>query len=133
MDKTAQIKQIITNLKANGFTVESRDDNTFSVESDDGAGLNALVVIGETQIQVSSVLFKAADVNNPAALNDLILRTQQMIPLTNVGLMSLNGADYYTAYGSLSINSPVDQVIEEIETLFNNIPELLDAYSDLLN
>lgn len=134
MDTQSKIASIIAALTGAGFTVEQNDDNTLSIESEDSGGLTASLVLGTTQIQVSAVLFKASDVNDAAGLNELILRTQQLVPLTNVSLSrQADGEDYYAAYGSLSARSDMLQLIEEIETLFNNIPELLEAYSEFYN
>jgi len=101
-----------------------------SVSNDEG--IDAFVFAGEQQLIVESALFPASSVADSAKLNDLILRTHQLMPLTTICIQQINGEDYYVAFGSLSINSKDVVVIEEIETLFNNISEFLDIYNEYL-
>jgi hypothetical protein len=93
-------------------------------------GLDAFVTLGEQQILVESVLFPAANIADVAALNDQILRTQQLTPLTSVGLKKIDGEDYYIAFGALSTDSKDSVIIEEIDTLFANIDDFIELYSD---
>jgi hypothetical protein len=93
-------------------------------------GLDAFVTLGEQQILVESVLFPAANIADVAALNDQILRTQQLTPLTSVGLKQIDGEDYYIAFGALSTDSKDSVIIEEIDTLFANIDDFIELYSD---
>lgn len=113
-----------------GWVAES-ESNCLSISNDEG--IDAFVYVGEEQIVVEAVLFPLSSVDNPVALNDLILRTHQLLPLTTVSIQAIDGEDYYVAFGALSAGSDEAVVIEEVETLFANVDEFLTLYSEHLN
>ncbi|GLS27243.1 DUF2170 family protein [Marinibactrum halimedae] len=106
------------------------EGNCISISNDEG--VDAFVYAGETQIIVEAILFPAKNVGNKAGLNDLVLRTHQLVPLTTIGITTIDREDYYVAFGALSADSKDSVVIEEIETLFTNVDEFLELYSDHL-
>jgi hypothetical protein len=112
-----------------GFAVEANGDS-LTVSSD--VGIDVYVGVGEQQLQVSALMFPAAKVADVAGLNDAILRTHQIVPLTSVGISQINGADYYVAFGALSTSSTPEQILEEINTLLENVPDLCEAFEDFL-
>ncbi len=111
------------------WVVESTGD-CLTLSNDEG--IDAFIYAGDRQIVVETILFPADSVSDTAALNELILRTHQLVPLSTVGLSHLNGQDYYVAFGSLSVDSKETVVIEEIESLFANVTDFLDLYADHL-
>jgi uncharacterized protein YjfI (DUF2170 family) len=94
--------------------------------------LDAFVYVGAQQITVQSVLFPVNSVQNTADLNHLILTSHQLAPLTAVSIARISGEDYYMAFGSLSVESKDVVVLEEIETLFANVPEFIEAFEQHL-
>jgi len=111
--------------------VVEAEGNCLTISNDEG--IDAFVYVGDEQILVETALFPAADVTDIAALNDLILRSHQLLPLTTVCINKIAGEDYYVAFGSLSVDSKDSVVVEEIEVLFTNTGEFLDLYNDYLN
>lgn len=69
------------------------------------------------------------DVN---ALNDEILRTHKMFPLSTIGINNIAGDDYYVAFGSLSSQSKEESVLIEIATLYRNVEAFIDLYEEFL-
>ncbi|ASP37773.1 cytoplasmic protein [Bacterioplanes sanyensis] len=106
------------------------EDNCLSISNDEG--LDAFLYAGEQQIIVESLLFPLSSVRDEAALNQLILRTHQLQPLTSIGIKVVDGAEYYVAFGALSTQSKDSVLMEEIETLFINVGEFLELYADHL-
>lgn len=109
--------------------VESEGD-CLRVSNDEGT--DVFVYAGEQQILVETPLFPLVKVSQPEALNQLVLRTHQLLPLTTIGIKHIGDEDYYVAFGSLSIDSKDTVVLEEIETLFLNVAEFMELYSDYL-
>ncbi|MBM7456825.1 hypothetical protein HNR62_002727 [Oceanisphaera litoralis] len=95
-------------------------------------GLEAYLAVAGEQIIAETLLFPASQVNDAAVLNDTILRTHQLFPLTTVGISKINRDDYYIAFGSLSAGSKEESVLIEVETLFRNTEAFLDLYQDQL-
>lgn len=112
------------------WVVEAEGD-CLNVSNDEG--IDVFVYVGNQQIVVESALFPASSVTDKAALNDLILHTHQLVPLTTICVHEISGEDYYVAFGALSIDSKDSVVVEEIEALFGNVAEFLDMYGEFLN
>ncbi|WP_432454174.1 MULTISPECIES: DUF2170 family protein [unclassified Agarivorans] len=109
----------------------------WSVDSEGGClcisndeGIDAFAYIGEQQMLIEVVLFSCDSVTDSVKLNDLILRTHHLLPLSAVGIKRIGDKDYYTAFGALSTQSVDAVVIEEIETLYSNVSEFIELYSE---
>ncbi|UTM59351.1 YjfI family protein [Photobacterium sp. CCB-ST2H9] len=94
--------------------------------------IEAFLALSGEQILVEVVLFDAAQVKDTDALNNEILRTHKMFPLSTIGINSINGNDYYIAFGSLSSQSKAESVVIEVATLFRNVEAFIDLYQDYL-
>jgi len=99
----------------------------------DDAGLEAWVAVSGDQIVVETVLFAEDQVQDTAALNAHILRTHQLFPLTTIAVNTIDGQDYYVAFGALAAQSSADNIVAELTALFDNVTGFLDAYADYLN
>lgn len=113
-----------------GWVVEAESD-CLSISNDEG--IDAFLYSGDTQIVVEAPLFSLSSVSNISALNELVLRTHQLLPLTTIGIKTIAGQDYYVAFGALSADSKDSVVLEEIRTLFANVDEFLELYSKYLS
>ena len=122
---------IKTLLETQNLWVVEAEGDCLSISNDEG--VDAFLYAGEQQIIVETPLFAKQDVTNPAELNDLILRTHQLLPLTTIGIKEINGEDFYIAFGSLSADSKDTVLIEEVETLFLNVGEFIELYAQFLN
>ena len=116
--------------KQPSWVVEAEGD-VVNVSNDEG--VDAFIYVGNQQIVVETPLFPAASVTDQAALNDLILHSHHLLPLTSICISPIAGEDYYLAFGALSVDSKESVIVEEIETLLDNVGEFLDLYSDYLN
>ncbi len=91
-----------------------------------------LTVAGE-QIIADVVLWPLSAVKNPAALNDEVLRTHKLFPLSTISLDRFpDGDEYYTIFGALSSLSSLSNVVQEIETLAANAIKATEAYGSHL-
>ena len=92
-----------------------------------------LTVAGE-QIVADVVLWPLSVVKDPVALNDEVLRTHKLFPLSTISLDRFpDGAEYYTIFGALSSASSLSNVIQEIETLAANAIKATEAYASHLS
>ena len=81
---------------------------------------------------VESILFARNQVNDVAGLNETILKTHQIFPLTTVAITAVEDEEYYMAFGALSSQSKAESIVIEVEQLFSNISGFLDAYESFL-
>ncbi len=108
----------------------TREDGCICITNDDG--IDAYLAVSGEQIIVESLLFSKEQVADTALLNDEILKTHQVFPLTTIGITQVSGEDYYMAFGALSSQSKEESILLEIQMLFENIEAFLDAYQDHL-
>lgn len=123
---TWDLEKIESLLKEHNDFVITRETDCLLIADEDG--LDAWLAISGEQILVESLLFPASEVKDKAALNHVILETHMVFPLTTVGISTINGEEYYTAFGALSAQSKPESIVIEVETLFQNVASFLDAY-----
>lgn len=82
---------------------------------------------------MESLLFSKSEVADSAALNEEILKSHMIFPLTTVGISQIADEEYYTAFGALSSQSKEESIMIEVSTLFQNVEAFLDAYQEHLN
>ncbi|ACR11097.1 DUF2170 family protein [Teredinibacter turnerae] len=117
-------------LEQHGIWEVSLESGCITVTNDEG--IDAFIYAGDRQLLVEVPLFPEADVIDVAALNDKILETHYLAPLSCIYKKSIGGQSYYIAFGALSLESKDHVVIEEVSTLFENVDEFLDLYADNL-
>ncbi|MFT7574204.1 MAG: hypothetical protein ACI9XZ_000568 [Alphaproteobacteria bacterium] len=82
--------------------------------------LNVLIAASGEQILMSVALVQANDVPNREAFDRLILQTHKLVPLSTFGLTTIDGAEWYELFGSLSSQSRAEVVVEEAAILASN-------------
>lgn len=128
---TWDLNQLETLIGNNNDLVVTREDNCLLIANADG--IDAWLAISGEQILVESLLFSSSEVKDKATLNEEILKTHMLFPLTNVGITTLGKEEYYTAFGALSSQSKEESIMIEIDTLFQNVEAFLDAYQIYLS
>ncbi|MFQ3234657.1 MAG: hypothetical protein ACI9C4_000208 [Paraglaciecola sp.] len=128
---TWDLDQLETLLSDNQDLVVTREENCLLIANSDG--IDAWLAISGEQILIESLLFSIDEVKDRAALNEDILKTHMLFPLTTVGISQVAGDEYYTAFGSLSSQSKSESVVIEVQTLFQNVEAFLDAYHEYLH
>lgn len=122
-----QVEELLSQRE--GWVVANEGDCICITNED---GLDAYLAISGEQILVESILFAKSQVSDTAALNETILKTHQIFPLTTVAVTVVGEQEYYMAFGALSSLSKGDSITKELELLFLNIPGFLDAYESFL-
>ncbi len=122
-----QLKTLLS--KDNDLVVTEQEDCLLIANKD---GLDAWLALSGEQIIIESLLFSTTEVSDTAALNEEILKTHMLFPLTTIGISSVAEEEYYTAFGALSSQSKPESIMIEINTLFHNVAAFLDAYQEHL-
>ncbi|MBW3698435.1 DUF2170 family protein [Vibrio sp. T187] len=112
-----------------GWSIEAAEQSLVITNED---GINAFLAVAGEQILVEVLLFNQSEVKDVNALNETILRTHKMFPLSTIGINDVNGDSYYTAFGSLSSQSKKESVVIEVATLFRNVEAFIDLYQEYL-
>ncbi|AEE24113.1 Protein of unknown function DUF2170 [Glaciecola sp. 4H-3-7+YE-5] len=127
---TWDLNQLEALFSDNQDLVVTREENCLLIAN--GDGVDAWLAISGEQIIVETLLFSVNEVKDKTALNEEILKTHMIFPLTTVGISNVAGDEYYTAFGSLSSQSKPESVMIEVQTLFQNVEAFLDAYAEHL-
>ncbi|MFK0570217.1 YjfI family protein [Endozoicomonas sp.] len=91
-----------------------------------------LTVAGE-QIVADVVLWPLSMVKDTQTLNDEVLRTHKLFPLSTISLDRFpDGSEYYTIFGALSSASSLQNIVQEVETLAANAIKATEAYGSHL-
>jgi len=128
---TWSLDQLNTVLAENENWLIHQEPGCLTVTNEDG--LDAYVAVSGQQIIVESILFAKSQVGDTAALNEEILKTHQLFPLTSVGITRVHHEDYYCAFGSISSATDAPSLRVELETLFNNVSNFLEAYEQFIH
>ena len=84
--------------------------------------------VGAEQIVVSALLWPVDEQQDQAAFNVFLLKAQKLVPLSNFGITTVAGRDYYELFGELSCKTTLQTVIIEVRMLAENA---IRAASDL--
>jgi uncharacterized protein len=90
--------------------------------------LPVFLSVGAEQIVVSALLWPVDEQPKQAEFNVFLLKAQKLVPLSNFGITTVNGRDYYELFGELSCKTTLQTVIIEVRMLAENA---IRAASDL--
>lgn len=108
-------------------------ESSIVISMHDYGDLPIFISIGGEQILVESVLFSLEDVENPHKFNAYVLRTHKYLPLSTISLETdIENGDYYHMFGALSASSSISTIVQEIETLAENVIQATEAFSAFL-
>jgi len=133
-----ELESIEALFKEHDDFVVTREEGCLQIANQDG--IDAWLAISGEQILVESLLFSASEVKDKPALDHEILSTHMVFPLTTVGISTISGEEYYTAFGALSAQSKAESIVIEVETLLgivlihqhlSNYKLVLDIYTHL--
>ena len=92
--------------------------------------LDVLVVASGEQVLVSVVLVEAGLVPERERFERFVLQTHKLVPLSTFGITSVNGADWYELFGSLSAQSRAEVMVEEVAVLAGNAVEAAEMIGE---
>jgi len=90
--------------------------------------LELFVNVSEAQIAASVLLWPCDEQEDRAAFNEFLLKAQKLVPLSNFGIGTVDGRDFYELFGELATTSPLDTVVIELRMLAENA---IEAATDL--
>jgi uncharacterized protein YjfI (DUF2170 family) len=92
--------------------------------------LPVFVSVGTEQIVVSALLWPVDEQKDQAAFNVFLLKAQKLVPLSNFGITTVGGRDYYELFGELSCKTTLQTVVIELRTLAENAIQAADELRD---
>ena len=86
--------------------------------------------VGAEQIVVSALMWPVDEQKDQAAFNVFLLKAQKLVPLSNFGITTVAGRDYYEIFGELSCKTTLQTVIIELRMLAENAIRSADELRD---
>jgi uncharacterized protein YjfI (DUF2170 family) len=90
--------------------------------------LPIFVSTGPIQTVVSVILWPVDEQEEQAAFNVFLLKAQKIVPLSNFGITTVEGRDYYELFGEISAITTLETMVVELRALASNA---IDAASEL--
>lgn len=90
--------------------------------------LPVYVSTGPIQMVVSVILWAVDEQKDQDRFNVFLLKAQKIVPLSNFGISTVDGRDYYELFGEIAAKTSLQTVLIELRTLAGNA---IDAAGDL--
>lgn len=90
--------------------------------------LEAFVNVSEAQIAASVLLWPCDEQPDRSAFNEFLLKAQKLVPLSNFGIATVDGRDFYELFGELATTTSIETIAIELRALAENA---IDAATDL--
>lgn len=92
--------------------------------------LEVFVNVSEAQIAASVLLWPCDEQENRAAFNEFLLKAQKLVPLSNFGIGTVDGRDFYELFGELATTSSLEVIVIELRALAENAIEAATELRD---
>ncbi|MET0251889.1 MAG: DUF2170 family protein [Novosphingobium sp.] len=93
-------------------------------------GLSVLMASSGEQVLCSCLLVAADGVPNRAEFERTLLSVHKLIPLSNFGLTTVDGVEWYELFGNLSSRSDAEALVEEVAVLAANAGDAAEWISE---
>ena len=111
-----------------GLRIVEGADPVLLVTMNQHGDLEAFVTVSEEQIAASVLLWPCDEQHDRAAFNESLLKAQKLVPLSNFGIATVDGRDFYELFGELATTSSLDTIVIELRALAENA---IEAATDL--
>ncbi|MDQ9157143.1 DUF2170 family protein [Citrobacter portucalensis] len=102
------------------------NEKSLIIKMNDYGDLSLGILFTSRQIIIETVICPVCSINQKNEFNIFLLRNQKLLPLSSVGISRVQQDEYYVAFGALSLNSSLDDVVLEMTTLAENALDLAE-------
>jgi uncharacterized protein YjfI (DUF2170 family) len=102
------------------------NDHSLIIKMNDYGDLPLNILLTSRQIIIETVICPISSIHHQNEFNLFLLRNQKLLPLSSVGISRVQQDEYYVAFGALSLNSSLDDVVLEMTTLADNALDLAE-------
>ncbi|MHD0645010.1 YjfI family protein [Pseudomonas aeruginosa] len=95
--------------------------------------LPIIMVVGGAQILAEACLYPVRNAKDEAEFNRTVMRNRTLFALSSISIQDTEDGEWYVMYGNLALESSLDNVITEIETLAANVIRAASAFEPLFN
>lgn len=125
----AWIPQVLTKALTNfhGLNIDIiSNEQSLIIKMNDYGDLLLSILFTSRQMIIETVICPVNNIQHQDAFNLFLLRNQKLLPLSSVGISRVRQDEYYVAFGALSLNSTLEDVVLEMTTLVDNALDLAE-------
>lgn len=99
------------------------DSEVLRITLKERGDLDVLMIANGEQILCSVLLIAADEIPQRSAFEREVLSVHKLIPLSNFGITTFDGVEWFELFGALSSHSDADLLVEEVAVLAANAVE----------
>ena len=106
----------------------TNSESALIIKMNDYGDLQINILFTSRQMIIETFICPVSSISNPDEFNTFLLRNQKMMPLSSVGISSVQHEEYYIVFGALSL----EDILLEITSLVDNaldLAEITEEYS----
>ncbi|MGP6343792.1 YjfI family protein, partial [Escherichia coli] len=110
----------------------TNSESALIIKMNDYGDLQINILFTSRQMIIETFICPVSSISNPDEFNTFLLRNQKMMPLSSVGISSVQHEEYYIVFGALSLKSSLEDILLEITSLVDNaldLAEITEEYS----
>lgn len=119
------LTKALTNFHGLNIDIISNEQSLIIKMNDYGDLLLSILFTSRRMI-IETVICPVNNIQHQDAFNLFLLRNQKLLPLSSVGISRVRQDEYYVAFGALSLNSTLEDVVLEMTTLVDNALDLAE-------
>ena len=119
------LTKALTNFHGLNIDIISNEQSLITKMNDYG-DLLLSILFTSRQMIIETVICPVNNIQHQDAFNLFLLRNQKLLPLSSVGISRVRQDEYYVAFGALSLNSTLEDVVLEMTTLVDNALDLAE-------
>ncbi|QLR74732.1 DUF2170 family protein [Citrobacter freundii] len=119
------LTKALTNFHGLNIDIISNEQSLI-IKMNDYGDLLLSILFTSRQMIIETVICPVNNIQHQDAFNLFLLRNQKLLPLSSVGISRVRQDEYYVAFGALSLNSTLEDVVLEMITLVDNALDLAE-------
>ena len=119
------LTKALTNFHGLNIDIISNEQSLI-IKMNDYGDLLLSTLFTSRQMIIETVICPVNNIQHQDAFNLFLLRNQKLLPLSSVGISRVRQDEYYVAFGALSLNSTLEDVVLEMTTLVDNALDLAE-------
>lgn len=119
------LTKALTNFHGLNIDIISNEQSLI-IKMNDYGDLLLSILFTSRQMIIETIICSVNDIRLQEAFNLFLLRNQKLLPLSSVGISRVRQDEYYVAFGALSLNSSLEDVVLEMTTLVDNALDLAE-------
>lgn len=104
----------------------TNSESALIIKMNDYGDLQINILFTSRQMIIETFICPVSSISNPDEFNTFLLRNQKMMPLSSVGISSVQQEEYYIVFGALSLKSSLEDILLEITSLVDNALDLAE-------